>query len=152
MGTVVTRSAEETRALGMKLGALLRTGDFIALSGELGAGKTQLARGIAEGAGVAAADVSSPTFSIVQSYTGTSVVLHHSDFYRLKGEDELFGTGFYDLVGAFLVEWIDLVPAALPADESLRISLEVVDTDTRRISAVARGPRHEELLRAWLGG
>lgn len=151
MGPVVTRSAEETRALGVKLGALLRAGDFVALSGELGAGKTQLARGIAEGAGVDPGDVSSPTFSIVQSYPGTHVTLHHSDFYRLKGEDELFATGFYDLEGAFLVEWIDLVPTALPADASLRVTLEVIDADTRRLVATARGERHHALLRDWLG-
>ena len=151
MGPVVTRSADETRALGVKLGALLRAGDFVALWGELGAGKTQLARGVAEGAGVDPGAVSSPTFSIVQSYPGTHATLHHSDFYRLKGEDELFATGFYDLEGAFLVEWIDLVPSALPADASLRVTLEVVDADTRRVVATARGERHEALLRAWLG-
>ena len=151
MGPVerVTRSAEETRALGLKLGALLQTGDFVALAGELGAGKTQLARGVAEGAGVDPAVVSSPTFSIVQSYEGTRVTLHHSDFYRLRGEDELFATGFYDLVGAILVEWIDRVPSALPPD-SLRVELEVIDSDTRRIKGTARGARHEALLEQWL--
>ncbi len=147
---VVTRSAEETRTLGLKLGALLRLGDFIALAGELGAGKTQLSRGIAEGAGVEPTDVSSPTFSIVQSYAGTHVTLHHSDFYRLRGEDELFSTGFYDLEGAMLVEWIDLVPTALPED-SLRIEIDVIDSATRRVRGIAHGARHEGLLRAWLG-
>lgn len=148
---VVTRSAEETRGLGLKLGALLRQGDFVALAGELGAGKTQLARGVAEGAGVDPAVVSSPTFSIVQSYAGKQVTLHHSDFYRLRGEDELFATGFYDLEGAMLVEWIDLVPSALPED-ALRIELEVIDSETRRVRGTARGVRHEQLLIDWLGG
>jgi tRNA threonylcarbamoyladenosine biosynthesis protein TsaE len=148
---IITRSAEETRALGLRLGALLQTGDFVALAGELGAGKTQLARGVAEGAGVDPADVSSPTFSIVQSYTGTRVTLHHSDFYRLRGEDELFATGFYDLEGAMLVEWIDLVPSAFPAD-ALRIELEVIDSGTRRIKGIAHGERHARLLSDWLAG
>ncbi len=147
---VITRSAEETRALGLKLGALLQTGDFVALAGELGAGKTQLARGVAEGAGVNPEHVSSPTFSIVQSYEGKNVTLHHSDFYRLRGEDELFGTGFYDLEGAILVEWIDRVPSALPAD-SLRVELEVLDEGTRRIKGMGRGARHLRLLEDWLG-
>ena len=146
----ISRSAEETRALGLTLGALLQTGDFVALAGELGAGKTQLARGIAEGAGVPPADVSSPTFAIVQSYRGTRVTLHHSDFYRLRGEDELFATGFYDLEGTMLIEWIDRVPAAVPA-ELLRVELEVIDPDTRRIRGIARGARHAQLLEAWLG-
>ena len=147
---IVTRSAEETRALGLRLGSLLQTGDFVALAGELGAGKTQLARGVAEGAGVDPAQVSSPTFSIVQTYAGKNVTLHHSDFYRLRGEDELFGTGFYDLEGAMLVEWIDLVPTALP-EGSLRVQFEVIDSGTRRITGVARGARHEQLLKDWLG-
>lgn len=147
---VITRSAEETRALGLKLGAGLRSGDFVGLAGELGAGKTQLARGVAEGAGVNPADVSSPTFSIVQSYQGKDVTLHHADLYRLRGEDELYATGFYDLVGAILVEWIDQVPSAMP-EESLRIELTVVDSQTRRLSALARGERHQALLVAWLG-
>jgi len=146
---VTTRSAEETRALGLSLGALLQTGDFLALAGELGAGKTQLSRGIAEGAGVRPEDVSSPTFSIVQSYPGTRVTLHHSDFYRLRGEDELFATGFYDLEGAMVVEWIDQVPSALP-EAALRLELEVIDDNTRRIRAIARGARHITLLKAWL--
>ena len=147
---VVTRSAEETRTLGLALGALLRSGDFVGLAGELGAGKTQLSRGVAEGAGVDPADVSSPTFSIVQSYEGTHVTLHHADFYRLRGEDELYATGFFDLEGALLVEWIDQVPSALPT-ESLGVELRVVDAQTRTLKALARGARHEQLLTDWLG-
>ena len=146
---VITRSAEETRALGLKLGARLRSGDFVGLSGELGAGKTQFARGIAEGAGVNPADVSSPTFSIVQSYPGLKVTLHHADLYRLRGEDELYATGFFDLEGAILVEWIDLVPSAMP-DEALRIVIEVIDSQTRRLTATASKSRHEELLGEWM--
>ncbi len=147
---VITRSAEETRGLGLELGGLLREGDAVGLTGELGAGKTQLARGVAEGAGVDPGDVSSPTFSIVQSYPGKTVTLHHADLYRLRGEDELYATGFFDLEGALLVEWIDRVPSALP-EEALRITLEVVDAQTRRLKASARGARHQQLLRDWLG-
>jgi tRNA threonylcarbamoyladenosine biosynthesis protein TsaE len=145
---ITTASAEETRTLGVKLGSLLRSGDFVGLSGELGAGKTQLARGVAEGAGVDPAEVSSPTFSIVQSYAGKQVTLHHADFYRLRGEDELYATGFFDLEGAMLVEWIDQVPSALP-EESLQLRLEVIDAQTRRIKATARGERHQALLESW---
>ena len=148
---LITRSAEETRALGVKLGVLLCLGDFVGLTGELGAGKTHFARGVAEGAGVDPADVSSPTFSIVQSYSGRAVTLHHADLYRLRGEDEVYATGFFDLEGAILVEWIDRVPSALP-DDALRIELQVIDSETRRLRASARGPRHEQLLKDWLGG
>jgi tRNA threonylcarbamoyladenosine biosynthesis protein TsaE len=141
--TLISRSLEETHALGVKLGQQLRTGDFVGLAGELGAGKTALARGICEGAGVDPADVTSPTFTIVQSYAGR-VPVHHADLYRLANLDELYATGFFDLEGAALVEWVDKVP--LPEQDMLRIDMSVVDEKTRRIELTATGPRSTELL------
>jgi len=131
----------------VRLGALLQPGDFIGLAGELGAGKTALVRGIAEGAGVSPADVSSPTFTIVQTYAGR-LPLHHADLYRLNGADELYATGFFDLLdeGAAVVEWIDRVKIDVPM---LRIELSMVDATTRRIVAAADGARAAELLTQW---
>src|SRR5690348_12674735 len=109
---VESTSAEETFALGERLGALLRPGDFVGLMGELGAGKTQLVRGIAHGAGVNPREVASPTFAIVYPYRGR-LPLYHADLYRLQDYDELYATGFLDLVdagGATLVEWLDRIP------------------------------------------
>jgi tRNA threonylcarbamoyladenosine biosynthesis protein TsaE len=143
LGTVISRSLAETHALGVKLGQQLQPGDFIGLAGELGAGKTALVRGICEGAGVDPADVTSPTFTIVQSYAGR-VAIHHADLYRLANGDELYATGFFDLEGAALVEWIDKVP--LPEQDMLRIDMSVVDAQTRRIELKATGPRSTELL------
>lgn len=112
-----TDSAEQTVALGRALGAALRPGDFVALVGELGAGKTCFSRGVAEGAGVPPEDISSPTFAIVQRYAGRNP-LFHADLYRLGDPDELYATGYFDLLaaaeGAFLVEWAEQVPGAIP--------------------------------------
>jgi tRNA threonylcarbamoyladenosine biosynthesis protein TsaE len=143
LGTLISRSLEETRALGVKLGRLLQTGDFIGLAGELGAGKTALVRGICEGAGIDPADVTSPTFTIVQSYAGR-VPVHHADLYRLSNADELYATGFFDLEGAALVEWVDNV--RLPLQDMLRIDMTVVDAQTRQLVLTANGPRSQALL------
>lgn len=148
MGAVVeTRSAEETFALGRSLGAALIDGDFLGLSGQLGAGKTLLSRGVAEGAGVPLDDVSSPTYAIVQSYRGR-LALHHADLYRLSSEPELYATGYFELLegeGAFLVEWVEHIPGAAPAD-ALRLVIEVLDPSRRRISLTPSGPKSEALL------
>ena len=145
MGTLTSSSPEETHALGVKLGALLQPGDVVGLAGELGAGKTALVRGIAEGAGVDLALVSSPTFTIVQTYRGR-IPLHHADLYRLGTADELYATGFFDLLedgGAMVVEWVDRVKVDVPM---LRLELSIVDSVTRRIHATGDGPRALALL------
>jgi tRNA threonylcarbamoyladenosine biosynthesis protein TsaE len=145
-----SRSAAATRALGAKLGALLAPGDVVALEGELGAGKTQLVRGACEGAGVAPGEVSSPTFAIVATYRGRLPV-HHADLYRIADEDELYATGFGDLVGgdgALLVEWADRIPGALPAERlTVRLAHDPVKPSVRRIELDGVGPRHAELAR-----
>jgi tRNA threonylcarbamoyladenosine biosynthesis protein TsaE len=150
--TLLSRSLDETRALGAALGRALRAGDFVGLVGELGAGKTTFIRGVAEGAGVPAREVSSPSFAIVQPYRGREVTLHHADLYRLADEDELYATGFFDLLGqgATLVEWLDRVPRAAP-EEHLRLDFTVLEDESRKIAVSATGPRHLELLRRWQG-
>jgi tRNA threonylcarbamoyladenosine biosynthesis protein TsaE len=141
-------STEETRQLGKRLGALLKPGDFVGLSGQLGAGKTLFARAIAEGLGVDTSDVSSPTFSIVQTYKGR-VPLHHVDLYRLESLDELTATGFFDLEpGVLVVEWAEKIPKAIPAD-ALRLSFSVLGESQRQIDAGATGDRHKALLAVW---
>lgn len=148
---VVTRSAAATSRLGRRLGALLEPGHVIALVGDLGAGKTQLTRGACEGAGVAAGDVSSPTFAIVQTYRGRLPV-HHADLYRLGDVDELYATGFMDLLGgegALLVEWADRIGGWLPPEHLLLRLEEVAGHPTwRRIGLEPAGPRHEALADA----
>ena len=149
--TVRSSSPEETHAWGIRLGRLLQPGDFVGLVGDLGAGKTHLVRGVAEGAEVARSEVASPTFAIVYPYRGR-IPLYHADLYRLADYDELYATGFLDLVGgdgALLVEWLDKIPEAAPR-EFLRLSLREVGEDSRELVAEAWGRRPTELLDAWL--
>jgi tRNA threonylcarbamoyladenosine biosynthesis protein TsaE len=146
-------SVEETRALGRRLGELLQGGDFVGLSGNLGAGKTELTRAVCAGAQVPMEQVGSPSFAIVATYAGGRVPLIHADLYRVGDVDELYATGYFDLLGpasAALVEWIDLVPDAAPPD-ALQLILSITGPDSRRLEAEARGPRSEELLADWLG-
>jgi tRNA threonylcarbamoyladenosine biosynthesis protein TsaE len=144
--TLSLRSPEQTRELGRRLGAALREGDFVALIGELGAGKTLLVRGAAEGAG--AEPATSPSFALASVYRGGRVTLQHVDLYRLSGAAELFAIGFDDLVStpaATLCEWADRAGTALPSDR-LEISLLVTGPEERSASLVARGSRAAELL------
>ncbi len=152
--TALSRSAAATRALGRRLGTLLRPGDVVALEGDLGAGKTELVRGACAGARVPASEVSSPSFAIVATYRGRLPV-HHADLYRIADEDELYGTGFGDLVGgegALLVEWADRIPAALPPERlALRLSHHPTAPSSRRIEVEGVGERAAELGRMLLG-
>ena len=144
---IAVRSPLAMRRLGACLGALLQEGDFVGLVGELGAGKTVLARGIAEGAGVPESQVASPTCASVYPYRGR-ILLHHADFYRLADLDELYATGFFDLLGqgATVVEWIDRVPEAMPPD-CLTLSIARTGARTRRVELGPRGERHEALAK-----
>jgi tRNA threonylcarbamoyladenosine biosynthesis protein TsaE len=146
-------SASETRALGERLGWVLEPGDFVGLVGDLGAGKTELVRGIAEGLGVERSQVASPTFAIVYPYEGR-LPLFHADLYRVADYDELYATGFVDLLGsggAVVVEWIDRIWEAAPED-ALIVTLQPSpsDPDRRMVHARAHGPRSAQLLRDWL--
>ena len=144
-----TARAQETFELGVRIGLALRAHDFIGLNGQLGAGKTQLARGIAKGAGAPVEDVSSPTYAIVQSYRATNLTLHHADLYRLVSQDDLYSVGYFDLLelpDAMLVEWVDQINGAAP-DDALRIRIEVLDADRRELHFSTSGPRSEALLK-----
>jgi tRNA threonylcarbamoyladenosine biosynthesis protein TsaE len=156
LGTVTrrveSRSTDETVALGERLGSLLSSGDFVGLNGQLGAGKTLFCRGVASGAGVTLSDFSSPTYSIVQTYSGR-LPLHHADLYRLRGEGDLFAAGYFDLLeseGAMLVEWVSQIPSARP-DDSILIGFEALHGETRSLMISARGARSKRLFDLWLG-
>ena len=102
-----TASREETIALGERLGEALRSGDVLVLTGDLGAGKTQLTKGIAAGMGVVG-DVTSPTFTIEMVYEGAEMPLCHFDLYRLDDAEQLEDTGIFDVLGAdgvCVIEW-----------------------------------------------
>ena len=131
--TILTYSEAETYHAGEKLAAALTAGDVVAMRGGLGAGKTAFTRGIAAGLFVTAA-VSSPTFTIVNEYSG-DVPLYHFDMYRLESEEELFDIGwdeYLELGGICVVEWSEKVSAAIPSD-AIIVSIENLGGDMRRI-------------------
>lgn len=118
MATTISHSPEETFAIGARLAAELRGGEVLALCGDLGAGKTHLAKGLAGGLGCDAAGVTSPTFTLVHEYGGGRLPVFHFDFYRLGDEDEVWRLGFEEYLGeggVLLVEWADKFPGLMPA-------------------------------------
>lgn len=111
-----SRSAEETRALGKKMGEEAKASDVIALTGDLGVGKTVFTKGIAEGLGITE-PVSSPTFTILQEYRSGRLPLYHFDVYRIGDPEEMDEVGFDDYVygdGLCLIEWAELISDLMP--------------------------------------
>jgi tRNA threonylcarbamoyladenosine biosynthesis protein TsaE len=150
--SLLTRSAEETRALGAALGQLLQPGDFVALLGELGAGKTEFVRGVAQGAGVPTDEVASPTFALIHRYQGR-LPLVHADLFRLQTEEELYGTGYFELrdagEAAVLVEWADRIADAVPPD-ALEVRLTAGrGPKERRLAVASQGPLSRTRLTDW---
>jgi tRNA threonylcarbamoyladenosine biosynthesis protein TsaE len=147
----ITRSVEETQALGERLGAQLQSCDFVALEGPLGAGKTRLVEGIARGLGVPVATrIPSPTFTLVNEHAGRYALVH-ADFYRLR-PDELDGLGWRDYLArdaVIVVEWLSRIPNAAPADRvEVAIAPAAEGGDERRITLSATGPRAAAILAA----
>jgi tRNA threonylcarbamoyladenosine biosynthesis protein TsaE len=142
-------SAEQTERLGVRLGELLQPGDCLCLAGELGSGKTTLARGIGRGWGTALR-ITSPTFTLVNEYPrlGDGCILYHVDTYRLSGEGDVVTAGLEDVLdgpGAVMIEWPERVEALLPGDH-LWIGLRHMSETRRGVRMVAHGPRSLELL------
>jgi tRNA threonylcarbamoyladenosine biosynthesis protein TsaE len=140
---------DATMALGAELGRRAVPGTVIALVGDLGAGKTVVARGVGEGLGVVSR-VQSPTFVIVQTHHGGRLPYWHADLYRVGDESELDHLGLAEVLygeGVAVVEWADRFPSALP-DDRLEIVLEG-DGDERIATLVALGARHRSLIEAW---
>ncbi len=137
---VVTQSAKETRALGERLAGSLKAGDVVLLEGDLGAGKSELARGVAAGLGVTET-VTSPSFTILNVYESGKVPLYHFDWYRLEDAGELYELGMDEYLGGdgiALVEWPDRCPDAVPED-CLRIRITAEGEHTRRIESGSAG-------------
>ena len=141
---ITTHSADETQALGQRLAKRLLPGDVIAYFGDLGAGKTALTRGIAQGLGVKDL-VTSPTYTIVNEYLTGRIPLFHFDMYRLGSSDELFDIGWEDYLargGVCAVEWSENVEDALRDAIHITIEKDPLDPDTRRIT-IEGGSRFE---------
>lgn len=153
---MVSQSSLHTQRLGERIGRSARPGDLVALWGELGAGKTVLARGIAVGLGLDEDSVTSPTFIILHEHHGGRLPLFHVDLYRLE-RAELGSTGWEEALesrGVTVVEWPERAGEDLPPDR-LDVRLEHVADTKRRVVIEATGPRskplEEELQRALAG-
>jgi tRNA threonylcarbamoyladenosine biosynthesis protein TsaE len=153
--TLETQSPEETLDLGRRIGRAARPGDVLALVGDLGVGKTVLAKGLAEGLGAASArEVTSPTFVLCREYLGGRMPLYHFDAYRLHGAVDLEQIGAPEIFGGdglSAVEWADRAPQVLPADH-LELRMEVTGEQSRRLAFTARGPAAERWLSAIVAG
>ena len=149
-GTLVSASVEATRAIGARLGAAANPGTVLALVGPLGAGKTQLAKGVAEGLGVRSV-VNSPTFVLMNEHVGR-LRLFHIDAYRLDDPREALAAGLLDergVEGVTVVEWADRLDGWLPPERiDIEIGLDPREPDRRQIAWLAHGGGHGDLARA----
>lgn len=141
----LSNSPADTLSFGEELGQLLREGDHICLTGDLGAGKTLLVQGLAKGLSIGE-EVTSPTFSILNVYPGL-VPLYHFDLYRLEYEDQLEDIGFdeyTDRTGVAVIEWSEKFPDRMPEDRVM-INISKKDDHVRLFSVTATGCRHTSL-------
>lgn len=144
---LVSRSPLETQGIGRRLAAHLRAGDVVALWGELGAGKTVLARGLAAGLGMDPSAVASPTFVILHEHRGGRLPLFHLDLYRLERAG-LASTGwdeYLDAEGVTAIEWPERAGDLLPADR-LDVRLAHLAETERRVVIEGVGPRAREVV------
>lgn len=137
----------DTIALGQRLGQNAPDGAVLVLTGDLGAGKTRLTKGIAAGLGISD-DITSPTFNLVYEYEGGRLPLHHFDLYRLEEPEQLDDIAYWEIVesgGVSVIEWGDRFPDEIPADHLLvDFSVSADGVRTARMEAV--GPLSEALL------
>lgn len=140
----------ETRRLGRRLGQALGPGSVVALTGELGSGKTQFVKGLARGLGAANnAHVSSPSFVVINEYPG-EVPLYHVDLFRLAEESEIEDLGLEEYIygdGVTAIEWAERAASILPPDH-IWIEIQWKGPHTRRLIAKTAGKRHVEALQA----
>ena len=145
MATLISNSPAETEAVGERWGLAAQTGLIIGLSGELGAGKTQLVRGLARGLNVPAR-VHSPTFNLVNIYAGGRLPLFHLDLYRLETYDQLLGAGLEEYLskppGVSVVEWVErwLHSAPQPQGRFRRVWIKIQGNERRQIEYEDSGP------------
>jgi len=135
MASIISHAPEETFEIGRQLANELKRGDVLALTGDLGAGKTHFSKGIAAGLGILPEDVTSPTFTLIHEYTGGRLPLHHIDLYRLETAGEALALGLDDYLsgeGVALVEWADKFAELMPRNTRW-VRFRVLEGDEREI-------------------
>jgi len=146
----ISSSLEQTVRLGVRLGELLAPGDVICLAGELGAGKTALARGIGRGWG-AGRRVTSPTFTLINEYPRLpdGLTLYHVDCYRLETAGDVATVGLEEILddhGAVMIEWPERIATMLP-EEHLWVAMRYVSETRRGLRITAQGQRPAAILK-----
>lgn len=135
MNTFITNSKDETMALARKLAEKLNNHDVIFYVGGLGMGKTAFTQGLCEGLGIKA-DVTSPTFAIVNRYEGSPLSLYHFDMYRIENEEQLYNIGFYDYLdydGVLAIEWSENISEFF-GENNITIYFEKLGETMRKIT------------------
>ena len=130
----ISNSPEETENIGQKFAETLSGDEFIAMYGNLGAGKTAFVRGMASYI-CPDCGVSSPSYTLINEYVGGKFPLYHFDVYRITDDDELYSTGFYDYpgTGVCVCEWSENIPYAIP-DGAYKVTIEYTDETKRTIT------------------
>ncbi|QQY80102.1 tRNA threonylcarbamoyladenosine biosynthesis protein TsaE [Keratinibaculum paraultunense] len=148
MVRIVLKGLKETEEFGEKLGSILKPGDIISLTGDLGAGKTTLTKSIGKGLGVEDY-ITSPTFTLINEYKGR-INLYHFDVYRLEGSMDLYDLGFEEYIysdGISIIEWGDKIEEVLPK-ERINIRIEKgAELDERIIYIYGEGERFEQFIK-----
>jgi len=151
---LISKSAEETLEIGRIIGEQLGAGDVLALTGDLGSGKTCLTQGIARGLRVPEEyRITSPTFTLINEYPGR-VRLYHMDMYRLTGPEDLADMGYEDYFygdGVVVIEWAEKITDVLPA-ENLRASLRYINESSREIRMAGGAGKAGRIIAALKAG
>ncbi|CAM4011745.1 tRNA (adenosine(37)-N6)-threonylcarbamoyltransferase complex ATPase subunit type 1 TsaE [Alkalicoccus chagannorensis] len=147
MKTWHTTSEEETNLLAGALAAVLRQGDTVALSGDLGAGKTTFTKAVASAFGVEG-NVNSPTFTIMKEYEGR-LPFYHMDAYRLEDSMEELGLEEYLDAGVLIIEWPEMLEEQLPSDH-VYVTIRYTGPAERSIDVRASGPTSRQRLKEWI--
>ena len=146
---IISKSAAHTRRIGKSVARKLQKGDILCLFGDLGSGKTMLAKGVAEGLGIKHDLVISPTFVLLREHHRGKAPLYHFDFYRLNIAGEILALGYEEYFygeGIALIEWADRLKWLMPK-EFLKVELVFLGPTERLIRLTAFGKRYKELLR-----
>ncbi|MGM9524804.1 MAG: tRNA (adenosine(37)-N6)-threonylcarbamoyltransferase complex ATPase subunit type 1 TsaE [Peptococcaceae bacterium] len=148
---IITKTPQELAYLGGRMAQLLQPGDFLALDGDLGAGKTLFTQGLAQGLEVAE-EISSPTFTIIHEYESGRLPLYHMDVYRIKHPEEMYDLGYEEYFygnGITVVEWAQLIAELLP-EEYLGIEIAIVP-EGRELRFSPYGAHYEHILEELTG-
>ena len=140
-----TNNAKETEELGLRIGQALRGGEILAMTGDLGAGKTTMTKSLASGLDIDE-HITSPTFTIVNEYEGR-LKLFHFDVYRIADVEEMYDLGFEEYIysgGVCIIEWSNLIEEILP-DDTINIQILYIDDNKRQINITGKGSKFENL-------